>query len=362
MNKDTYEKIVGLLDKLERCENLLNDDFAGETAYFDLAKDCYGWLVTVPEGSPPAVPDTSAWNGQDARRRIEAFVHHAAFQLAKETRSILPVPQEKGGLVARLRESIYLLSRTATFVAQMRDIHGYESEIPGHLRTDALLRSLSSDIRAAIAALSSGTSVERDWAVAKVRAWNVCKQFENWEMMPTGTRKEEVAQQGEIVRRAVRALRASLPDEPATSVCTACRQVGSGHCAHPEDCGQIPEPAKPEPIEDVGEPTAFEKEYGEIAGLLRNRASAYSMSPTLTNDFRYAAYPDEDSPDMGWDAVLDRNAAHEIESLRSQREAHEGALRKGVELVECYVLPRHLSEETRTVVKEWIAEAKGGTA
>ena len=86
------------------------------------------------------------------------------------------------------------------------------------------------------------------------------------------------------------------------------------------------EPAKPEPIEDVGEPTAFEKEYGEIAGLLRNRASAYSMSPTLTNDFRYAAYPDEDSPDMGWDAVLDRNAAHKIESLTKQLEGHEGLI------------------------------------
>ena len=94
------QKIRELLERLERCENLLNDDYAGETAYFDLAKECYGWLVTVPEGSPPAVPDTSAWSGQDARRRIEAFVHHAAFQLAKETKALLTPEAVEGELVA----------------------------------------------------------------------------------------------------------------------------------------------------------------------------------------------------------------------------------------------------------------------
>ena len=93
------QKIRELLERLERCENLLNDDYAGETAYFDLAKECYGWLVTVPEGSPPAVPDTSAWSGQDARRRIEAFVHHAAFQLAKETKALLTSEAVEGELV-----------------------------------------------------------------------------------------------------------------------------------------------------------------------------------------------------------------------------------------------------------------------
>ena len=52
------------------------------------------------------------------------------------------------------------------------------------------------------------------------------------------------------------------PTEPAT--CRACRQVGAIHCAHPEDCGQIEEPA----VEDAG----------EFVDLLRNKASALASA------------------------------------------------------------------------------------